>query len=81
MPELMVRGDLEAGGLVELDIPTSSDALNPLQAIWRVQTPPGQSADPPATSKRTKGGKIIVWRKKSYRLVAGEGLEPPTPGL
>jgi DNA-binding transcriptional LysR family regulator len=41
MPEFIVRGDLEAGRLVELDIPGSRDALYPLQAIWRVQTPPG----------------------------------------
>jgi DNA-binding transcriptional LysR family regulator len=41
MPEFIVRGDLEAGRLIELDIPGSRDALYPLQAIWRVQTPPG----------------------------------------
>ncbi|MGY8676637.1 LysR family transcriptional regulator [Bradyrhizobium sp. UFLA05-153] len=41
MPEFMVHGDLEAGRLVELDIPGSRDARYPLQAIWRMQTPPG----------------------------------------
>ena len=41
MPEFMVHGDLEAGRLVELDIAGWEDALYPLQAIWRAQTPPG----------------------------------------
>ncbi len=41
MPEFMVRGDLDAGRLVELDMPGWKDVLYPLQAIWRVRTPPG----------------------------------------
>jgi DNA-binding transcriptional LysR family regulator len=41
MPEFMVHGDLEAGRLVGLDIAGWQDALYPLQAIWRVQMPPG----------------------------------------
>lgn len=41
MPEFMVRGDLDAGRLIELDIHGVKDALYPLQAIWRVQTLPG----------------------------------------
>ena len=28
-----------------------------------------------------KIAEIVGWRTKSYRMVAGEGLEPPTPGL
>jgi DNA-binding transcriptional LysR family regulator len=41
MPEFMIRGDLETGRLIALDIQGVKDALYPLQAIWRVQTPPG----------------------------------------
>jgi DNA-binding transcriptional LysR family regulator len=41
MPEFMVRGDLDAGRLVALDMPDWKDVLYPLQAIWRAQTPPG----------------------------------------
>jgi DNA-binding transcriptional LysR family regulator len=41
MPEFMVRGDLEAGRLVEVDVQGVKDARYPLQAIWLVQTPPG----------------------------------------
>jgi len=41
MPEFMVRGDLDAGKLVELDLPDWKDALYPLQAIWPAQMPPG----------------------------------------
>jgi DNA-binding transcriptional LysR family regulator len=41
MPEFMVRGDVEAGRLVELNIQGVKAAPYPLQAIWRVQTPPG----------------------------------------
>ena len=41
MPEFMVRADLDAGRLIELKVPGWKDILYPLQAIWRVQTPPG----------------------------------------
>ncbi|MCA1457087.1 LysR family transcriptional regulator [Bradyrhizobium sp. BRP22] len=41
MPDFMVRADLDAGRLVELDVPGWKDVLYPLQAIWRVQKPPG----------------------------------------
>ncbi|ESQ88974.1 LysR family transcriptional regulator [Asticcacaulis sp. AC460] len=41
MPDPMVRGDLEAGRLVELDLPDWKDAYYPLQAVWLSQTPPG----------------------------------------
>lgn len=41
MPEFMVGGDLEEGRLVELNVQGVRDALYPLQAIWRVQSPPG----------------------------------------
>jgi DNA-binding transcriptional LysR family regulator len=41
MPEFMVHGDVEAGRLVKLNMQGVKDAPYPLQAIWRVQTPPG----------------------------------------
>lgn len=41
MPEFMVQGDLDAGRLVELDMPDWRDAMYPLQAVWRAQMPPG----------------------------------------
>ena len=41
MPEFMIRGDLDAGRLVELGLSEWRDAFYPLQAVWRSQTPPG----------------------------------------
>lgn|GEM_PF-5543632 len=43
MPEPMVRGDLEGGRLVQLDLPESKDRFfYRLHAIYRTDTPPGR---------------------------------------
>jgi DNA-binding transcriptional LysR family regulator len=41
MPEPMVRGDIEAGRLVRLDMPDCEGGPYRLQAIYRTDTPPG----------------------------------------
>ena len=41
MPALMVRADLEAGRLVELDLPEVKRRRLPLTAIYRTDSPPG----------------------------------------
>ena len=44
MPDAMVRGDIAAGRLVELDIDTWSTTIYPLQVIHRTDAPPGPAA-------------------------------------
>ena len=44
MPEFMVRGDLDAGRLVRLDLPDWRDAHYDFNAIWRTDAPPGPAA-------------------------------------
>ncbi|MDV6330725.1 LysR family transcriptional regulator [Asticcacaulis sp. 201] len=44
MPEFMVRGDIEAGRLVALDLPDWHVNLYDMHAIWRTDTPPGPAA-------------------------------------
>src|SRR5258705_4202868 len=41
MPEPMVREDIEAGRLVQLDVPEYKDGFVRLHAIYRTDTPPG----------------------------------------
>lgn len=41
MPEPMVRGDLDAGRLVRLDMPDSIEGHYAMDAIYRTDTPPG----------------------------------------
>jgi DNA-binding transcriptional LysR family regulator len=44
MPEPMVRADLEAGRLKQLDLPEWSSRLYATQAIYRTEAPPGPAA-------------------------------------
>jgi DNA-binding transcriptional LysR family regulator len=44
MPEFMVRGDLEAGRLVELNLPDWPVNEYDMHAIYRTDTPPGPAA-------------------------------------
>jgi len=44
MPEFMVRGDLDAGRLLMLDLPDWKDTAYEFNAIWRTDTPPGPAA-------------------------------------
>jgi DNA-binding transcriptional LysR family regulator len=41
MPEPMVRADIEAGRLVELELPDYRGGDYPLQVVHRIETPPG----------------------------------------
>jgi DNA-binding transcriptional LysR family regulator len=44
MPEPMVRADLEAGRLKQLDLPEWSSSLYAMRAIYRTESPPGPAA-------------------------------------
>jgi DNA-binding transcriptional LysR family regulator len=44
MPEFMVRGDIEAGRLVELNLPDWPVGQYDMHAIYRTDTPPGPAA-------------------------------------
>jgi DNA-binding transcriptional LysR family regulator len=41
MPEPIVRADIESGRLVRLDLPDWRGGLHPMQAIHKIDTPPG----------------------------------------
>jgi DNA-binding transcriptional LysR family regulator len=44
MREPVVRGDIEAGRLVELDLPSWRPCTHTLQMIYRTDTAPGPAA-------------------------------------
>jgi len=41
MPEPMVRADIEAGRLVQLDLPDWRGGVYPMQVAHKIETPPG----------------------------------------
>ena len=69
MPEPMVRGDIESGRLVRLDLPDWRGGVYPMQVVHKIETPPGPA------------GRWIIERLVALSSEAGThiDLEAATP--
>jgi hypothetical protein len=65
MPEPTVRADIESGRLVRLTLPESRGGEYPMQAIHKIDTPPGRT------------GPWLIERLATL----SDGAEPPAQGI
>jgi DNA-binding transcriptional LysR family regulator len=87
MPEPIVRADIESGRLVRLNLPDWRGGLHPMQAIHKIDTPPGPAgrwlierlatlsdaveAPIQESSKATKGKERRQWHRRAPARKSG----------